>query len=168
MIRAQRKQWAELGEVLGKPDPRSIEKEVAALLAILVPTPPELEPRTDQHPSYPRALKRLRHLGIRHNGSNHKRETIAYSKRRASAAYRMALFLVWRNWVRLFSERRGGPSSAMRLGIAERLVSVPDLLKNRLFPSRIALPERWRIHYRKELPKRAIPRGTSYELKYAA
>ena len=195
MTHAQKRRRAQLEERLGRPDPRSIEKEVAALLAILAPRPQELELHTDQHTSYPRAVHRVPHLlvahlrissravrtprnplfainlldlKLRHNGANHKRETIAYSKRRASAAYRMALFLVWRNWVRPFSERKGGPSPAMRLGIADRLVSVPGLLRARLFPSRIALPERWLTYYRKELPTRALARRTTHQLKYAA
>ena len=195
MTRAQKKRRVQLEERLGKPDPRSIEKEVAALLAMLAPAPQALELHTDRHTSYPRAVLRVPHLSIahftissraartsrnplfainlidlklRHNGANHKRETIAYSKRRASAAYRMAQFLVWRNWVRPFSERRGGPSPAMRLGITDQRLSVPDLLNERLFPSRVTLPERWQSYYRKEIQTRAIPRGTKHRLKYAA
>ena len=45
-------------------------------------------------------------LLIRHSGANHKRETIAFSKRRASAIERLCVFLVWRNWIKWFSERR--------------------------------------------------------------
>jgi hypothetical protein len=195
MTRAQKRRRAHLETRLGKPDPRSIEKEVAALLAILAPEPQALELHTDRHTSYPRAVRRVRHLSIthhtvssraartpqnplfainlvdlklRHGGANHKRETIAYSKRRASAAYRMAQFLVWRNWVRPFSERKGGPSPAMRLKLTDRLFTVPEILKQRLFPSRIPLPERWRGYYQKEIQTRAIPKGTTHRLKYAA
>jgi len=195
MTRGQKKRRATLEERFGRPDPCSIEKEVAALLAILAPEPQALELHTDQHTSYPRAVLRLRHLSIthhtvssraartpqnplfainlvdlkmRHGGANHKRETIAFSKRRASAAYRMAHFLVWRNWVRPFSERKGGPSPAMRLGLTDRLLTVPDILKQRLFPERIPLPERWQAYYRKDIQTRAIPKGTTHRLKYAA
>jgi len=195
MTRAQKKRRARLEEQLGRPDPKSIEKEVAALLTILAPAPQALELHTDEHKSYPRAVLRVPHLSVthrtissraartpqnplfainlldlkvRHNGANHKRESIAYSKRRASAAYRMAHFLVWRNWVRPFSERKGGASPAMRLGLIDRLLTVPELLKRRLFPSRIVLPERWRVYYWKELPTRAIPKGTTHRLRYAA
>jgi len=194
MTSAQKKRRAWLEERLGKPDPKSVEKEVAALLAIVAPIPQSLEIYTDEHHAYPRAVLQVPHLSIahrtissraartpqnplfainlldlkiRHNGANHKRETIAFSKRRASAAYRLAHFLIWRNWVRPFSERKGGPSPAMRLGLIDRLLTVPELLKRRLFPSRIALPERWQDYYFKEVPTRAVPKGTTHRLRYA-
>ena len=89
-----------------------------------MPEPQALELHSDEHPAYPRALRRLtdwsiRHhrisslaartpqnplfpvnlldLLLRHNSANHKRETIAFSKRGQSAVERAALLLVWRN-----------------------------------------------------------------------
>jgi hypothetical protein len=107
-------------------------------------------------------------LLIRHSGANHKRETIAFSKRRASAAERLATFLVWRNWMRPFSVRKGGESPAMRLGPVDRVLELGELLKQRLFPTRVALPRRWVHYYRKLLVTRAIPKGRKHRLKYAA
>ncbi|MEP7028256.1 MAG: hypothetical protein ABI960_06645 [Candidatus Eisenbacteria bacterium] len=195
MTSRQKRRRAELEARLGRPDPRSIEKEVAALLAMVSPEPQALELDTDEHPSYPRALQRVPHLDvrhrtissraartaknplfpinlldllIRHNGANHKRETIAFSKRRASAAYRLAVFAVWRNWVQPVSERKGGPTPAMTLGLTDRRWAVSKLLKRRLFPTRVRLPERWRLYYERSLVTRALPKNAVHQLKYAA
>jgi len=195
MTRGQKRRRAALEDRMGRPDPKSIEKEVAALLAIVAPLPQALELHTDQHKSYPRALRRVPHLSvqhrtissralrspqnplfpinlldllIRHDGANHKRETIAFSKRRASAAERLAIFLVWRNWMRPFSVRKGGESPAMRLGLVDRVLELGELLKQRLFPTRVALPGRWMHYYGKLLVTRAIPKGRKHRLKYAA
>jgi transposase-like protein len=195
MTRGQKRRRAALEERLGRPDPKSIEKEVAALLEIVASSPQALELHTDQHKSYPRAVRRLSHLAvhhhttssralrtpqnplfpinlldllIRHDGANHKRETIAFSKRRASAAERLATFLVWRNWMRPFSVRLGGESPAMRLGLVGRMFELGEVLRRRLFPTRVALPGRWMHYYRKLLVTRAIPKGRMHRLKYAA
>ena len=194
MTPAQRLRREQLEARLGRPDPKSIEKEVAALLTIVAPRPQAIELHSDEHKSYPRALKRLPHLEIahrtissraartpqnplfpinlldlllRHNGAHFKRETIAFSKRRASAAYRVALLCVWRNWMRPFSERKGGESPAMRLGLTDRLLVAGEFLARRLFPTRIRLPERWRAYYTMELPTRALPSGRRHRARYA-
>ncbi len=184
-----------LGELLfGRPDPRSTEKEVAAVLSIVTKAGQAIELHTDEHQDYPRALKRLgdrtfQHqtissrkartssnplfavnlldLLVRHSGANHKRETIAYSKRRQGAIDRLWVFLVWRNWMKSFSEQKRDGSPAMRLGIAEERVTYDSLFEKRLFPHRIGLPERWTIHYRRLTPTRRIPRIASHRLKYA-
>ena len=195
MTTPQKVRRAELERRLGRPDPRSVEREVAALLEIVAPLSQALELHTDLHRSYPRAVIRARHLEIdhraissraartarnplfainlldlllRHSSSNHKRETIAASKRRASAIERMFIFLVWRNWVKSFSERERGPTPAMRLGRASRRIEPEEILERRLFPSRIGLPERWQTYYWRTTPTRAIPNGRVHRLKYAA
>jgi transposase-like protein len=195
MTSAQKKRRAALEERLGRPDPRSVEKEVALLLGLVAPRPQSIILHTDQHPAYRRAISHVPDLAIthqaissraartpqnplypinlldlliRHNGANHKRETIAFSKRRASAAYRMALFCVWRNWVQPFSQRKGGASPAMRRGLASHLFEVAEVLKRRLFPSRIPLPKRWADYYWRVLPTRAIHNGAMHQLRYAA
>jgi hypothetical protein len=118
-----------------------------------------------QNPLFP---INLLDLWIRHNGANHKRETIAFSKRRASAVDRLAILMVWRNWLKQFSERRGGGSPAMRLGLTDRLLEVGEILKTRLFPTRITLPAHWWAYYWRTLKTRAIPNCTQHQLKYAA
>ena len=194
MTPGQRRRRAALEQRLGKPDPRSIEKEVALLLGMLAGESERVELHTDSHKSYPRAVRRMQgvridhrtissraartsrnplfsinllDLLIRHNGANHKRETIAFSKRRASGAYRLAHYLVYRNWVRPFSERRGGPTPAMSAGVATRRLEPEEILGWRLFPSKEGLPDRWNDYYRKSLPTRALARNTSHDLKYA-
>jgi transposase-like protein len=194
MTPAQKNRRLMLEARLGRPDPRSIELEVAQLLTIVAPVPQPLELHTDSHKAYPRSVRRVPHLAvahhaissraartprnplfainlldllIRHNGANHKRETIAFSKRRASAAYRMASFLVWRNWMRPFAVHRGGPSPAMHLGLEGRLLEFWDVFRRRLFPFRVVLPGRWGLYYRRVLPTRAIPMGRAHRLKYA-
>jgi len=197
MTESQRRRRAELEHELGRPDPRSIEREVAELLEIVVPEKARIILRTDDHRAYPRALRAVRDkrgceiahsvtssraartpqnplfpvnlcdLLIRHSQANHKRETIAFSKRRACAAYRLWVFVVWRNTMKSFSERRRDASPAERLGLLPRRLTVSDVLAARLFPSRIALPERWARYYRREIKTRRIPNGAAHQAKYA-
>src|SRR5687768_10010595 len=195
MTPGQRRRRAELELRLGRPDPRSIEKEVAHLLSIVVPGRQALELHTDSHPAYPQAICRVDHLEVdhrrissraartarnplfpvnlldlllRHCGSNHKRETIAASKRRASASERMFVFAVWRNWVKSFSERKRGPTPAMRLGLVSRRLEPEEILARRLFPTRVTLPVRWQAYYWRTIRTRAIRRCTLHQLKFAA
>ena len=191
----QKRRRVELELRWGRPDPGSRVREVAALLEIVAPTPQRLELRSDEHADYPRALRRLRHLEVRHQvtssriprtsrnplfpvnlwdllvrhcGANHKRETIAFSKRRQSAAERMMVLLVWRNWVKWFSERRRGGTPAMRLGLAGRRWRVEEVLRERLFPSRIELPGRWAEYYWRRVRTRQIAQSVEHCCRYAA
>jgi hypothetical protein len=192
MTVAQRARRAELEKRYGRPDPKSIEKEMAEAINLL-PGRGEVVLHTDEHPAYVRALKRVarevRHivtpsvkarttgnplfpvnladLLIRHSGANHKRETVAFSKRRQGAAERLAIFQVWRNFVKEFSERHGGGTPAQRLGLVEKRLTVEEVLERRLFVSRIPLPERLMRYYRREIPTRRIPRGRTHRLAYA-
>ena len=194
MSARQKRRRAELERDFGRPDPRSIQREVARVLALVAPEPQRLVLHTDEHQDYPRAVRDLPHLTIahrtvssraariprnplfpinlldlliRHCGANHKRETIAFSKRRQSAVWRLWVFLVWRNYGKWFSERRRGQTPAMRAGILTQRWSVARILKERLFPGRIALPERWQVHYRGLTPTRRISNARSHRLAYA-
>ena len=195
MSRAQKRRRAQLEQRFGRPDPRASEREVAKLLAIVAPVPQELDLHTDEHMDYPRAIERVPHLAVRHQtissraartsrnplfavnlldllirhcGANHKRETIAFSKRRHSAAARLWVFLVWRNYSKWFSERHPGQTPAMRLGVCASRWGVKRILARRLFPTRIALPERWQEYYWGRTPTRRIPRARTHQLRYAA
>jgi transposase-like protein len=195
MTRGQRRRRRALEARHGRPHPRSIEHDVADLLAIVAPQPQALELHTDEHHDYPRAVRRAAHLSvthrtvssraarsprnplfainlldllIRHNGANHKRQTIAFSKRRQSAVERLAVLLVWRNYLKPFSERRRGATPAMRLGLLERPLEVSQLLARRRFATREPLPQRWASYYRRELVTRRIPRCARLTLKFAA
>lgn len=195
MTARQKKRRTQLESRLGRPDPRSIEREMAALVALVVPQHSAAEIRSDEHRAYPRALRRLADrridhrvtsskkprtpqnplfpvnlldLLIRHSSANHKRETIAFSKRRQGAAYRLAILMVWRNYLKSVSERRQDLTPAQRLGILERKLRVDDVLAERLFPSRILLPERIAQYYWRRVPTRRIPNAPEHRLGYAA
>jgi transposase-like protein len=190
----QKQRRRELEATLGRPDPRAIEKEVAALLGLIPATDAPLELHSDDHRAYPRALRRLpqrafRHLVtsskkrrdarnplfavnwldllIRHGSSNHKRETIAFSKRRQNAAEKLAILQVWRNFIRPLTVKRRQPPPAVQIGLIRRALSVAEVLARRLFPSRVRLPERLAVYYRRETRTRAIPNPTRHALRYA-
>ena len=190
----QRKRRMELEIELGKPDPKSIEKEFAALIEILAPEPQRLVLHTDEHPAYPRALRLLPHLQveqrktssraerttknslwpinlvdvlIRHCCSEHKRETISFARRRQCSAERLWVFTVWRNWIKSFSERKKDASPAMRLGLTDHRWSVEEVLAERLFPKRVGLPPRWTDSYWRRIKTRRIANGRVHRKKFA-
>ena len=194
MTEAQRRKRTEQEARYGRPDPKSIEKEMAELLRLVAREPQTLCVHSDEHRAYPRALRRLHgfeiehrvtssrkprtpqnplfpvnllDLLIRHGGANHKRETIAFSKRRQSAAERLAILQVWRNFVKSFSERRRDASPAQRLGLASRRLSVREILDRRLFATRVGLPDRIERYYRRAIETRRIPNGRAHTLRYA-
>jgi hypothetical protein len=105
---------------------------------------------------------------IRHSSANHKRETIAFSKRRQSAIERLWVFVVWRNWMKPFSERKRDATPAMRLGVAGRPISAEELLRQRYFVTRARLPQRWRDYYWRKTHTRAIPSCAVHHRRYAA
>ncbi len=188
MTRRQRARRARLEARYGRPEPDAIARDMAAALRLAAPQPQPLVIRSDEHPAYPRALRRLagyalRHectpsvaartphnplfpvnlldLLLRHHSANHKREGIAFSKRHQAVVERAALLLLWRNYVKPFSENHGGGTPAMRVGLQGTPLSPRGLLAARLFPSRVALPASWRSYYRREVetPGIAHPRG---------
>ncbi len=190
----QRRRREELEQLHGRPDPRSIEKEMSELVALVVPEGTEATLCSDEHPAYPRAFRRLadrriRHevtssrerrttrnplfpvnlldLLIRHSGANHKRETIAFSKRRQGACERLAILQVWRNYVKAFSEKTQGRTPAQRLGVLAEKLTFADILARRLFPGRIQLPARIQRYYDRDVVTRRIPRCRRHELSYA-
>jgi hypothetical protein len=194
MTPAQRRRRARIEAALGRPHPRAIEQDVTAVLRIVAPSPQKLELHSDEHQAYPRALQRLPHLEVvhqtissraarttrnplfpvnlldlllRHSGANHKRETVAFSKRRQAASERIAVFLVWRNWMKSFSERKRDATPAMRAGIAEERLTIEALFARRLFPGHHRLPPRWAAYYRREVPTRRLPRVATHALRYA-
>jgi transposase-like protein len=188
-----RRAWLEAR--YGRPDPKAIEHDVAELLEIVLPHGSIAELNTDDHPAYPRALRRLSghvvnhhvtpsrmarttrsplfpsnlfDLLMRHSSANHKRETIAFSKRRQSALERAWILVVWRNTMKSFSERARDATPAQRLGLLSRRLRVDDVLADRLFPTRIELPPRWAAYYRREVVTRRIPNGQRFAFTYAA
>jgi len=197
MTARQRARRDELERDLGRPDPRSVEREVARLLGIVTAGSRHLELWSDEHPSYPRAIAALAaqrplevehhtvssraartpqnrlfavnllDLLLRHCCANHKRETIAFSKSTASGIARAWVFLAWRNFVKWFSERARDGTPAMRAGVAARRWSVRQVLAERLFPGRVTLPEPWREHYLGLVSTRRITHPRRHTLRYA-
>lgn len=191
----QKRKRAELERRHGRPDPRATEKDCAALLKACLPAEQSIELHTDEHQDYPRAVRQAGHLVVahrtissrakrdqnnplfpvnlldllvRHSAAGHKRETIAFAKRLQMAIWRMSLFLVWRNHMKWFSERRRGGTPMMRLGLAERPLQVRQLLRERLFASQVPLPEPWRGYYYGEVDTPTIANCRRHRLKYAA
>ena len=194
MTRFQQSRRAALEHQLGRPDPGSIRKEVANLLRLCGLSKGAVELYSDDHPAYPRAFRlvpdltvhhhvtsslerrttknplfpvNLIDLLIRHNSANHKRETIAFSKRRQGAIERLAVLQVWRNFIKPFSERRGGGTPAQRLGLLNRALTVREVLEKRLFPSRIGMPDRLMEYYRRDVITPALGRHQFHRLSYA-
>jgi len=134
------------------------------------PVPRPLSRRAAATPQNPLFALNLVDLLIRHSGSHHKRETIAFPKRLQSGCERMAAFAVWRNFVKPFSERSlkdEKESPAMRLGLTDHLLKVEEIFARRLFPSQVPLPEPWTTYYWRRVPTRAIPKWREHRRRYA-
>ena len=194
MTPRQKRRRAQLEARHGRVPPKALELDMAAAIRLAVPLPQRLTVRSDEHPAYPRSLRRLqgyviRHectpsvqartsgnplfpvnlvdLLLRHNSANHKRETIAFSKRHQAALERVALLVLWRNFAKRFSENHDGGTPAMRCGLATSPLSVERLLKRRRFPGRTELPEPWSGYYRREIPTAGIDHPRRHALRLA-
>ena len=194
MTLAQRRRRQELEQRFGRPDPKAIEKDMGELLAVALGGAKQAVVHSDDHPAYRRSLRgvftrvdhritpgkehRDRHnalwevnlldLLIRHSNANHKRETIAWSKRRQASAERLALLLVWRNYMKGRREKvRGSPTPAMVKGLLSKPLAIGELLKERIFRTRTALPRRWSQYYDRAVVTRALGRQRQHELSFA-
>jgi transposase-like protein len=197
MTSRQKKRREALEKRLGRPDPKATRKTVESLLRRVTGGPCELRLSTDKHSEYPKALQSMKgwtiehdqtsskeartpnnplwpvnlaDLLMRHGGSNHKRETIAFSKRAQSALARTSIFQVWRNFMKGVSEREGkrSPSPAMTLGLRTERLQVDELLAKRIFVSHLQPPKELRELYFEQVPTRQIPEARHHELSYAA
>ena len=178
---------------LGRAHPRAVVTGVRELLDALVSRGRTLTIRSDDHRAYPRAIaaaardvdhritssKQRRDeknplweinvldLLIRHSTAAHKRETIAWAKRRQASIEKLAIFQVWRNYVKRRREKGGRVTSAMLLGVASRPWRVRDLMTGRLFYEKTVLSDRWKAYYRRRVETRALPVNRTHELTYA-
>ena len=178
----------------GRPDPQATRKRVEELLRRIVPPGCEVTLRSDEHQAYPRAIQRLRDrqfrheatsskearttanplfpvnladLLLRHSSANHKRETIAFSKRRQGALYRAAIWTVWRNYIKSRSENRRDGPPAQELGLIERALSVAEILSERHFPDRVGITGWLSRCYFGRIPTRAIANCVTHTAQYA-
>ena len=108
------------------------------------------------------------HKLVRHSQAHHRRETIAFGRRSNAVLERIALIVVWRNFVKRVSERRNDPETpAMRSGVAARVWSWGDVLARRRFPGRVRLPEGWGKIYRRGWITPAAGRNCAHGLRQA-
>jgi transposase-like protein len=178
----------------GRPDPQAVEKGIADLLAVSVLPQAAVTVYSDDHPQYRRPLQRhagvkrhlvtagtehrdqhnalwevnLLELVIRHSSANHRRETLAWSKRRQASAERLAILLVWRNYLSGRRQKdRHSQTPAMARGMLKRRLTVAHVLGQRLFVRHARLSRGWEAYYRREVSTRALPRERRHNLKYA-
>jgi transposase-like protein len=193
MTTHQKRRRATLEAGLGRPQPDAVETGMRDLLQTLLPARRAATIRSDDHRAYPRAIaalgKGVRHrittskqrrdehnplweinvldLMIRHSTAAHKRETIAWAKRRQASIEKLAIFQVWRNYVKRRREKRDRTTPAMLLGRASRPWRVGDLLAGRLFFEKTPLSQRWQDYYRRRVETRALNVNRSHDLTYA-
>jgi transposase-like protein len=194
MTARQRRRRAALERDHGRADPRAIESGMLHALRIAAPAPQALTVRSDEHPAYPRALRRLDGYTVRHertpavaarttgnplfpvnlldlllrqNNSHLKRESIAFAKRHQAVIERAALLVLWRNFSKRFSENHDGGTPAMRLGLRPGPLAPRELLRERLFPSLVPLPTPWAEYYRRREDTPGIRNPRRHQLKRA-
>jgi transposase-like protein len=194
MTPCQRRRRQDLEDRFGRPDPKAVARGIADLLAmVLARCQDGVTVRTDDHPSYRQPIrgygKQITHvvvssrarrdrgnplwevnlldLILRHGSANHRRETLAWSKRRQASTYRLAILAVWRNWVQARWVKRPGRTPAMAAGIAARPLTVEEILQQRLFPSQVELSPRWQEYYWGRVETPALGRNRRHELTYA-
>jgi len=194
MTAYQKNRRSHLESKFGRPDPKSIEKDMGQVLGFVLGKQPAATVFSDDHPAYKRSIVNLGtmidhritpgsahrdfnnalwevnllDLLIRHGGANHKRETIAWSKRRQSSSERMAIMLVWRNYIKGRREKvRGSPTPAMERGMMDGPLDIAELLQMRLFRTRCDLPRRWSEYYDRKVRTRALANNRVHELKMA-
>lgn len=194
MSESQKRRRHLLESKWGRPDPGAIEKDMRELLEVALAGTDQAVVHSDDHPAYRRSMKslttRISHcitpgsahrdsrnslwvinlldLLIRHSSANHKRETIAWSKRRQSSCERLAILLVWRNYMKRRREKvRGSPTPAMERGLLDRPLEIVELLRVRLFRTQLELPPRWAEYYDRKVETPVLGRNRRHELKMA-
>jgi hypothetical protein len=193
MTAAQKRRRAVLEAQHGKPAKGSLRAELVELIQTGTAGAKTLCLRSDDHSEYPRALRAVKgevahevtssrqartaqnplfpvnllELLIRHSQSNHKRETIAFSKRRQASAERLLILQVWRNYIKARREKRPGVTPAMLRGLAARPLGVEEILSRRRFPGHYELGARWAAYYRRQIKTREIAHNREHCLKYA-
>jgi hypothetical protein len=193
MTTHQKRRRAELEARFGRPDPRAVEQGVRDLLESLTRRSTAITVRSDDHQAYPRAIRtlpcRITHritsskkrrnrqnplwevnlldLMIRHSTAAHKRETLAWTKRRQASAEKLTIFQVWRNYIKRRWEKGRDESAAMCKGLVRRRLSIKDVLERRLFREHVELPRRWSLYYERRVRTAALPVNCVHRLTYA-
>jgi len=193
-MRARQKvRRAQLEQDIGKASPRAVEDGVRELLQSVTSERPVPIIRSDDHRAYPRAIQALGRsvthrvtsakrrrdqrnplwevnlldLMIRHSTAAHKRETIAWPKRRQASIEKLTIFQVWRNYMKRRWEKGPRQTPAMLLGLADGPWRLRDLLSHRLFFEKVTLPSRWQTYYRRGVETAALTFNRRHQLSYA-
>jgi hypothetical protein len=185
----QKARRAQLELALGRASSRAVEDGVRDLL---IPIHSRVI-RSDDHRAYPGAIRglgrKISHqitsstrrrdshnplfevnsldMFIRHSTGAHKRETIAWARRRQASIEKMAIFQVFRNYVKRRWEKKEERTPAMILGLADHRWTVWDLLGERIFFDKVELSPRWETYYRRAVRTAAIPINRTHQLRYA-
>lgn len=193
MTEHQKRRRQELEAKHGRPDPKAVQNATRELLESALRGTGQAIVRSDEHQAYARVIRGLQcqvehrqtssrkrrdrrnelfevnvlDMFMRHCSANHRRETIAFSKRRQESAYRMAVFTVWRNCEKRRWEKRCRETPAMILGLADRVLTADDILGQRLFPAHYELPASWERYYWRDVLTPVLGRNGRHRLKYA-
>jgi len=193
MTSEQKRRREFLEQLYDRPDSGAVRKGVAELLKTVTKGRTTVVVRSDDHRSYPSAMKelpcRITHritsslerrdkrnplfevnlldLMIRHSTAAHKRETIAWSKRRQASAEKLSIFLVWRNYVKRRWEKGPPVSSAMLKGLTDEILSAKQVLSKRLFRTHIPLSPTWEAYYDRRIKTSALAVNRCHSLKFA-
>jgi len=194
MTEVQKRRRKELEMELGRPNPKAIEIDMRELLEVALKDCNKATVYSDDHHAYRRSIggvtKQIDHrvtpgknhrdknnslweinlldLLVRHCNANHRRETIAWSKRRQASAERLLVLLIWRNYMKRRREKkRGSPTPAMMRGMMDNPLEIKDFLGKRIFRTMVELPPRWSEYYERKVDTRGIENQRRHELKYA-
>ena len=195
MTDQQKKRRAVIERFHGRADPKSLMRALVEVLSVSLRGAVQAHVWSDKHQTYPFAIAKVRScevvheridsraprtvhnplfevnlldMLVRHCLKDHTRETIASGKRRQHSLYRLAIFLVWRNYIKLRREKRCGQTPAMAMGLLERRLTEKEVLGRRLFVSHVELPALWADYYWRRVETRVLKVNRRHELKYAA
>jgi transposase-like protein len=193
MTAPQKAKRAALEDRLGRPDPQAVRRAMTEVLQEAAHGAQQVTVFTDEHRAYPGALRRLpcpyQHRQTssrahrdrfnalfevnsldsftRHSCANHRRETIAFAKRRQGALERLAVFVAWKNWVKKRWEKGCLETAAMLIGLATKALTMQEVLSRRLFVGHLELPASWRQYYWRKVATPALGVNRGHALKYA-
>ena len=195
MTTYQKKRREMLEAVHLRPDPKAVLKAAIEVLSVSLQGAIKAHVWTDKHKAYPIAIRRISwceiehetidsraprtpknplfevnclDMLIRHCLKDHTRETIAFGKRRQHSIYRLAIFLVWRNYIKLRREKRCLVTPAMQIRLLDRALTEEDIHARRLFVSRVELTDVWVDYYWRRVTTRPLAVNRLHELKLAA
>jgi len=111
----------------------------------------------------------LLHGLLRHTCAHHRRETLAFGRRLNALMERLFLTAVWRNFVKLRSERepRIPKTPAMLRGLTPQPWTWSRVLAQRLFPTRTRLSSTWQEIYDRLWITPAVGHNRAHNLRRA-